>query len=130
MHPYFDNVEGETWLEAEVLATSPPTLKFFVVPPQDWAALLSERVEFHFRFFRLGRVYASYAAEELVNIRHALLTISHTAGAQGVRDHLAMQATSMTLARRNSWQAAMYRALATSDFYFGGGFNNLDLVAG
>lgn len=129
LHPYFDNVEGNTWLEAEVLATSPPTLKFFVAPPQNWAALLSERVEFHFQFFKLGQVYASYAAEELVNIRHALLTINHAAGAEGVRDHLTMQAASMTLARRNSWQAAMYRALALSDFYFGGAFNDLDLEA-
>lgn len=43
-------------------------------------------------------------------------------GIQGVREHLHREGESRTQAHVNSWQAAMYRALAASDWYCGGGF--------
>jgi 5-methylcytosine-specific restriction endonuclease McrA len=123
LHPYYDDVEGQLWLRAEIIESSPPALRFFVESPADWDAVKNERVNHHFNLLNLGKLYGSHAAEELVNIRAALSNLFAQAGFNGVRQHLQEQAASYGAARLNSWQAAMYRALATNDWFCSGGFN-------
>src|SRR5690606_27844428 len=48
LHPYYDNIENECWLKAEVVKTSPVSLRFFVECPVGWDKILKERVEYHF----------------------------------------------------------------------------------
>jgi hypothetical protein len=122
LHPYFDDVDGETWLFAEVLERTRPTMRFVVRPPATWLPQTARRIAHHFQLFRLGELYGSHAGEELVNIRYGLSTLFAAAGAQAVRIHLDAQAISFLKARRNTWQAAMYRALADCDWYCEGGF--------
>ena len=33
IHPYFDDVDSETWLFAEVGETTPPAIRYFIQPP-------------------------------------------------------------------------------------------------
>lgn len=123
LHPYFDDVEGDPWLCAEVVEGTPAALRFFVAPPDDWDELKSERVRYHSRVFKLAALYASHAAVELVNIRHSLKGLHEQADSEGVKRHLLEMAESREAAYTNSWQTAMYKALAASDWYCGGGFD-------
>jgi hypothetical protein len=122
IHPYFDDVEQDTWLSAEVVMTTPAAVAFRVLPPATWSGELSTRVSNHFRLMGLSTLYSSHAAQELVNIRHLLEGMYQASGRDAVRDHLVARTASIMAVRRNSWQLATYRALSESDWYCDGGF--------
>jgi hypothetical protein len=122
LHPYFDDVDSDVWLRAEVIEGPSPVLRYFVDAPGDWPAVMRGRVQHHFSALELGALYASHSGEELMNIRHALTLLFERAGIEGVRAHLLSELESRTRIHINSWQAAMYRALSASDWYCGGGF--------
>ena len=124
LHPYFDDVQEDLWLRAEVVETLPAALRFFVDLPNHWNATLGSRVRQHFALLNLSYLYASQAAEELLNIRYYLSDLFHKAGPDAVKLHLAEKAASCAQARTNSWQTATYSALAASDWFCAEGFAN------
>jgi hypothetical protein len=122
LHPYFDYIDGDRWLSAEVVQVRPAALKFFVDAPAHWDAILKSRVERHFRTLGLGRLYSSEAADELLNIRHQLRTLHDNGGAAVVRVELGERAQSCQQVRRNGWRTATYHACANSHWFCNGGF--------
>ncbi len=122
IHPYYDEIEGELWLRAEVLETAPASLRFFVEPFEGWPDILGQRVENHFTRLGLSRLYSSQAAQELVSIRYQVSALHNRLGAEGVRRFLIESHASRANARTNSWQTAFYAALSESDWYCDGGF--------
>lgn len=123
LHPYFDNVDNEAWLYAAVAETNPASLRFYPDPPAGWSPVNQERVFKHFRTFGLGALYASHSGEELTNIRYGLQRIARRGTVEDVRLELLDRAESAKAAHVNSWQTAMYCALAESDWFCAGGFN-------
>ena len=122
LHPYFDNVDDEAWLYAVVEETSPASLRFYPDPPADWPPVKRERIHNHFRVFGLGALYASHSGVELTNIQYGLKRIAERGGAGDIREELVRRADSARAAHVNSWQTAMYQALASSDWFCAGGF--------
>jgi hypothetical protein len=122
IHPYFDDMDGERWLFAEVLEGAPAAIRFRVEPPATWEALLAERVRRHFRGLNLSALYGSEAAEELLNIRHLLAAIHAAGTADEVRSYLEEHAGSCLAGRLNGWRGATYNAWAESDWFCDGGF--------
>ena len=122
LHPYYDNVENEIWLRAEVIRSSPAALRFYVESPGTWDVIKAKRVHYHFKVYRLANLYASNSGSELVNIRHGLKGIFIQEGAVAVRAHIERQAATYEAAHINSWQAAMYRALKACNWFCEGGF--------
>jgi hypothetical protein len=126
LHPYYDDLEDKVWLQAEVIERWPTALRFRVVAPATWTAILSARVENHFRALGLAALYASEAAEELINVRHQLRILRAVDPVSGVRDELERRATSCAQGRPNGWRAATYRAWSASDWFCKGGFEPID----
>jgi 5-methylcytosine-specific restriction endonuclease McrA len=124
LHPYFDDVK-EAWLCADVVEDEPPAVLFRASPPTALDAVLQQRVAAHFDAFELAALFAANAAQELVQIGDALAAISTQAGPLGVRDHLLLQAMSRGRIP-NSWQAALYRALSTSEWFWSGGHRTIN----
>jgi 5-methylcytosine-specific restriction endonuclease McrA len=122
LHPYYDDVESDSWLKAEVVQSAPAAVRFLSDPPATWDPSLSARVSNHFSTFRLGSLYSAQAAHEITNIRYHLKQLLAGNGMSAVRQHLEEQANSRADAHTNSWQTAMYAALATSDWFCAGGF--------
>jgi hypothetical protein len=122
IHPYFDDVETDLWLYAKVDENSPAVLSFFVKPPTGWDAVKANRMKHHFRVFKLSQLYTSHAATELINIQDRLTQLFSTVGCEGVTAHLRDEAASRESAYLNSWETAMYKALATNNWYCSGGF--------
>ncbi|WP_224372476.1 HNH endonuclease [Hyalangium versicolor] len=116
-HPYFDDFGKEPWLHAEVVENTPPTLRYSVRPPASWPAIWGARARHHFRTYKLGRLYKTQAANELMNMQHLLLGLQEKAGVDGVRSHLRSHEESCAKANPNSWQTAMYRALGESEWF-------------
>ena len=110
LHPYYDNLGDDIWLHARVVERRPTALRFLVVAPPAWDAVLSARVANHFRSLSLAALFASEAAEELVNIRHQLTVLKAANSKVGVRDELRRRADSCAAGRPNGWRAAAYRA--------------------
>jgi len=122
LHPYFDNIDGKTWLKAVVIETRPAALRFRVDAPTEWGKVLEQRVRNHFEVLNLAELYASQAAEELLNIRYQLIDLHAAAGMDSVRSDLESRASSCACARRNGWRTAAYSAWAASDWFCDGGF--------
>ncbi|WP_315812466.1 hypothetical protein [Bradyrhizobium sp. SZCCHNR2028] len=122
LHPYYDNLGDDVWLKAQVIERRPTAVKFKVVAPAAWDAVLSARVLHHFRALGLASLFASEAAEELINIRHQLTTLRAADPVNGVRRELRRRAESCAAARPNGWRTAAYRAWCECDWFCDGGF--------
>ena len=123
IHPYFDEVDDEQWLFGEIVQSTPAAVRFVVNPPDHWDPVQVERLNTHFRIYRLGTLYATHAAVEISNMRHALKRMAATPGfAERIRQHLRERAESCAEVYENSWQRATFDALANSDWYCSSGF--------
>lgn len=124
LHPYYDGHLQGQWLTAAVDQGPPVTVIYGVVTPPGWTHVDGRRAQRHFTVCKLGINYASNAADELVPIREALIPLWSSGGANPVRDHLTEQIHNHRL-RLNSWQHALYRALASDSWFIHGGFLNI-----
>lgn len=123
LHPYFDEIDGDRWLRAEVINDQPAAVRFFVRAAPHWGAILRSRVQRHFKILGLGQLYAAEAADELLNIRHQLRELHNTGGMELVRAELSDRAESCRQARKNGWRTAAFEAFANSDWFCDGGFS-------
>jgi hypothetical protein len=117
IHPYFDELGAEVWLQAAVLEGDFVALHFFVDIPVTWSGVLGDRVQNHFNMLGLGALYASQAGQELASIYGYLRNLAISAGEEAVRLYLTDHVASCERVGANSWQAAMYRALANSIWF-------------
>jgi len=122
IHPYYDDIDSDQWLNTTISATSPVRFSFYIEPPAMWGSEMEQRVEKHMEVFSINKLYASHAAEELSNIYHQLNKIFHALGADGVREHLKDGFETRYFASKNSWQTAMYKAMYQSEWFHTYGF--------
>ncbi|MBU0623176.1 MAG: hypothetical protein KJ795_15155 [Gammaproteobacteria bacterium] len=116
-HPYFDDLGKDVWLTAVIGQTQPPSISYSATPPENWSAVKKQRLRNHFVTYELANLYGAQASAELVDIKHGLLTIGQRGHSHEVHIHLVREADSRTAADPNSWKAAMYRALAESEWF-------------
>lgn len=124
LHPYFDDVDGDVWLTATVVQGTPPGVVFQSSPPVHWDRVKAARVKAQFVALGLGALYAANGADEMAGIARHLVVLAERGGQEAVRTHLLDSADSWSRETRNSWQAALYRALAASEWYWMGGHRN------
>ena len=122
LHPYYDDLDGERWLVANVVETAPAATLFRVVAPDTWNPTLAARVQNYFQMLELHVLYGSEAAEELANIRHELEMVYEVGGMETVRNHLRTREQSCAANYLNGWRTAAYNAWASSEWFCGGGF--------
>jgi len=116
-HPYFDHIDDEIWLHAVVEESSPPVIRFEARPPQTWEPSKRSKVENHFHTFKLGVLYSVHAGAELQNIEDDVLRLAQKEGPNGLKEEFTHRASGRRKKVRNNWQAAMYSALANSDWF-------------
>lgn len=124
LHPYFDqgHFVNEQWLFAEVINTTPATIRFFVQAPNHWSATDQTRVNSHFDDFKLAKRFSIQAGDEISNLRGELDIDFQISQQAGVEQALLKKHTGASLQHTNSWKTAMYQALAASNWYCSGGF--------
>ncbi|MEU1424980.1 HNH endonuclease [Kitasatospora sp. NPDC005751] len=115
IHPYYDNLDGVTWLHAEPLFEDPVRIVFSVRTPPDTDPDLTARLTHHFTALKLAERYAAHAAQELLSQAKLIRDLRTLPDPGQLREHLDQQADTRSAANPNSWQSAMYRALADSD---------------
>ena len=124
-HPYFDDFDDGIWLVARVVEENPPAVLFSVASPVDWDDIKRKRAKHHFSLLGLAELYGSNAAQELAQISGSLKELQETSSPNEVHTHLERQSSSRREGNRNSWQAAMYAALANSEWFWQGGHLNI-----
>ncbi|NDU85379.1 MAG: hypothetical protein G3H99_02050 [Ferrovum sp.] len=124
LHPYFDDVDNEIWLAAEIVTGVPAGFRYFVSPPDHWILSAKERVAAHLKKLNLTVLFSSNAGSRLSEIRARLERLHQKGGADTVREYLYEELFSIEADHRNSWAAAMYRAAVVSDWFCAGGFRS------
>jgi 5-methylcytosine-specific restriction endonuclease McrA len=121
LHPYFEGteVEARPWLFSEVIKSNPATVRYFVQPPTEWSLKLTQRIKNHFNDLQLERRYGVEAASEIAGLSYQLEDLKTPEDRQ---IHLSIKARAERKIRTNSWQAALYDALASSAWYQESGF--------
>lgn len=122
IHPYFDRIDDDLWLNAKVRHEIEPTLDFFVDPPDTWDQVLAERVIHHFEKFELGRIFGTQANRLVSNIRYQVEKLLSGAGADAVRDYLLDEAETRFKSQFNGWEGVTFSALAKDDWFWKGEF--------
>lgn len=117
LHPYFDDVENNPWLYAQIIEEEEITIIFEVRQPQPWSKFLYARVVNHFNLFKLNSLYSTHAVEELMGNRRLFVTIYNRTGPTGISEHLKECYMSHRNIYLNSWKTAMYRALYESQWF-------------
>lgn len=122
LNAYYDDVENERWLYAEIVEGSPPGAKFYVETPEEMDDVIAYRIANHFGSLELAKLYASQAGRQLQNMKGALTEIYDAAGIAAVRQDLKRRAMSFAAISLNSWEGALLEAAASSDWYCNEGF--------
>lgn len=125
LHPYFDDVNDEVWLVADVVAGSPPAIAFYTRDVGSWPAIRNSIVRSHFATYKLGSLYADHAGAELVNVYVDLDAAGILNNPAASRAHLELEASRRRRAFRNSWQAALYEALGLSTWFCTSGIHEV-----
>lgn len=125
LHPYFDRTIfiSEQWLFAEVIPTSPPSLKYFVRPPLGWDEVNKARVVSHFKSLKLAPRFSSLAAEELGALHFLIKDIYVNLGKLAIKDLLESRSIAEFKLHKNSWKSAMFQALMNDDWYCEEGYS-------
>jgi 5-methylcytosine-specific restriction endonuclease McrA len=122
LHPYYDDVENESWLKLKIISQKPLTVEYFVSPPTTWNTLLVRRTEFHFKSYSLNILYCIHALEEFENIKNQIIQLFNSSGSVGLKQHLLDCFQSRQIANKNSWQTAFYEGLANDSNFTNGEF--------
>ena len=121
LHPYYDDYTHEQWIYAHLDATGTPALVFIVNAPAHWPQVARLRAQRHFDVVKLGQAYTTNANDDLIPLRGHLAAIAATKGATGVHGYL-LEEQARYAPRLNSWQHAMYQALAANHWFVDGGY--------
>ncbi|WP_036985564.1 HNH endonuclease [Pseudomonas chlororaphis] len=122
-HLYFEDSKFETdpWVFAELIETTPPSIRYYVSPPVNWPPSLKLRAENHFKDLDLARRFGIEAAAELSGMVEILDDIG---ALEDRKSHLERFATVERRNRTNTWKAPMYEALAESAWFQQGGYKD------
>lgn len=122
LHAYFEAV-NEPWLSAVVVQGDVAAATFQCVPPEDMPEVLRRRIQYHFEELDLAGLYGDLSAAALVQHTVAARDAFEAYEAEGVRQGCLAAAMSVDRSGPNEWRAALYRAMAASEWYCQVGFN-------
>lgn len=127
-HPYYDDFNEGIWLAARFIYDTEVTPEFFVVKPDNWNQLKFERARNHFNKLDLDELYSLNAKTELDGNKHTFEGLFTSGGSADLKADFEGRAASWAGARRNTWQAAIYRAAASDPRFYEGGFREIPEV--
>lgn len=120
LHPYYDSVELDSWIGARVLRTVPISFEYFCLTPTNWDDVKKLRAVNHFESFKLNELFSSHANEELRGALTQLINLYNNDILQ-LQMHLEDAYSSRLMLGVNSWQAVMYNALRSDEWFYEGG---------
>lgn len=121
IHPYFDDIENEEWLKAELIDMEGPVFRYYVITskPNGWSESLYLRVKKHFTIFELSSLFAKRAISEFEDRKFHFISIYEKGGREELISFFQDEIKSRSKGRgKNHWQIAMINALISSKWFF------------
>lgn len=119
LHPYFDDPDHITWLEAKLHYSGNGenlTVTYYADPNTD-DLVLSARIQTQFARLRLNELYSAQASSELVDLGATFLNLKMKKGKLAVVERIKEDYDAFSSQKRNSWKTALFRAaLSDPDF--------------
>ncbi len=106
-----------TILKNTVDTRIPVNIEFFIDPENACEPLTQTRIEHHFETFKLAKLYASHAAEELAGMEFMMRRVYEVSGGEELRSFLRETAVSHRANNKNSWQTGLYQCLSDNDWF-------------
>lgn len=118
IHPYYDDFTDATWIKAKLVEEEPITFEFYVVCPELWDEIKFKRAKKHFEKYKLNNLYKSHACEEFDGCFYRIKKLYKRGGKKLAIEHLEESIEEREYIRLNTWQAAMYRAIIESKWFW------------
>jgi 5-methylcytosine-specific restriction endonuclease McrA len=125
-HPYFDDWSQHRLIVASLSFGQGLVVEYTVRRSGTVDNQVFKRAKRHCKRLALGALYSDNAAVELVDRKLSFQETYEADGTEGLRYELRREYRSRRRRNRNSWQAALYRALWKSDAFCTGGFEDID----
>lgn len=122
LHPYFDELGSEPWLDARLVEAPGLPVVFGIAPPPKWSSGLSQRVSAQFNRLGLAGLYGDEASSLLANIVGLLEVRLRDGGLGAVRLMLVEMADSWSRPNNEPYLVAALRSWAASDYACSGGW--------
>lgn len=119
LHPYFDYIENNGWLSANIIQLEPISINYSIQKPIACSNLMFERVKNHFKSYSLNIIFASRGNEELIGLQYQLKK-QFSQGGTSLKDFLVDAYESKKALGINSWQAVLYLTLSTDEWFLNG----------
>lgn len=122
LHPYFDDVSTTRWLRAVIVnpAGLGPVARFYVDGASINSPALRARASQHLRALDLRTHFKTKAAQEIAGLDDRLPRMRLRRGKDSVVAELLAQADQRSHDRLNSWERALFEALAGDRWYLDG----------
>jgi len=120
LHPYYDNTLDFQWLFARLIEKNTGIIEYYVDVKNIQSPQLASKVKEHFKSYDLYSIYRDSAAEELLGVREQHQNLLRDTNSLNLIKQLKKSESSFKAVYKNSWQVAMYEALAGSDWYTSG----------
>lgn len=119
-HPYFDNVEGDCWMKAELHQTDPLSFQYQVIKPVGWNNNQYERAKSHFSGYKINELFSNEANRELRGMQKNMKDL-YSKDMNLLKDHLTQTLNSCKEGLGiNDWKTLMYIELSSNEWFLNG----------
>lgn len=119
-HPYFDKVDAECWLKAELRHTEPLSFQYDVIRPIGWDDIKLARASSHFVGYNINELFSNEADRELRGMQHLFKDL-RSKDRNLLKAHLAETYDScLNGLGPIDWKTLVYQELATNEWFLDG----------
>lgn len=117
IHPYFDDIRSQNWLNCKVVESTWPITFYYFVSGEIVNSSLKSRIEYQFNLLNLSKLYADNATREF-NYRVKLLIKEYNLNpANKAMEFIDNNIETYKSEGLNLWQTQMFEALKSSNWF-------------
>ncbi len=119
-HPYFDTVDTDRWLRAQLMTTTPLSFQYSVVQPEHWDENKYNRASAHFLSYNINQLFSNEANRELRGMQSHLKNLFFK-DSNLLKEHIeeTFNTCSINLGVLD-WKTLMYYELLTNTWFLEG----------
>lgn len=123
-HPYFDKVDVECWIKAELRQSEPLSFQYIVIRPVGWDDIKLARANSHFEGYNINELFSNEANRELRGMQYLFKDL-HLKDRDLLKTHLQDTFNScLNGLGPIDWKTLMYQELSANEWFLEGCLGN------
>jgi len=119
-HPYFDKVDTQCWIKAELNRTEPLSFQYTVIKPNDWNDIKLDRARSHFNSYNINELFSNEANRELRGMQHLFKDL-YSKDRNLLKEHVESIYNSWLNGHGPiDWKTLMYQEVSTNEWFLDG----------